>query len=402
MTFERTVPATPKEVYRAFTTPSALGDWLCNAAEVDPRKGGRVYFWWDSGYYTAGVFTSMTKDEGLAFTWRGPDEPEASEVSVTISPQDGRTRVAVTHQGIGSGLEWSGAADKIRRIWQDGLENLESVLEKGIDLRFARRPMFGLSGGDILNEETAARLGVPVKQGMRLDGLVEGMGAANAGLQKDDVVVRLAGHDITTFPSLTAALEEHQAGDKVEVVFYRGPEKHTVTMELSKRPMPEVPDTAEAVAAAARAVYKDLDPELEQIFEGVSEAEADYRPGPGEWNAKEVLAHLIAIERDNQLWMTAIVEDVEVQQAYHTNENTRLKALTDGYPTVRLLLDELKRNEATTLAMIEALPAEAVGRKHLFRQIGQWFADYDFGCGGHTREHIGMIKGLVEAARRAS
>src|SRR5438552_4698343 len=163
ITVERTVPATPKEVYRAFTVPSALGDWLCNAAEVDARKGGRVYFWWDSGYYTAGVFTSVAKDEGLALTWRGPDEPEASEVSVTISQQDGRTRVAVAHQGIGSGPEWAETADKIRHIWQDGLENLESVLETGIDLRLARRPMFGLSGADlIVNEEMAARLGVPV------------------------------------------------------------------------------------------------------------------------------------------------------------------------------------------------------------------------------------------------
>ena len=84
ITVERTVPATPKEVYRAFTTPSALGDWLCNAAEVDARKGGRAYFWWDSGYYTAGVFTSIARDESLGFTWRGPNEPEASEVKVRL------------------------------------------------------------------------------------------------------------------------------------------------------------------------------------------------------------------------------------------------------------------------------------------------------------------------------
>src|SRR5438132_2136274 len=99
ITVERTVPATPKEVYRAFTPPSALGAWLCNAAEVDARKGGRVYFWWDGGYYTAGVFTSIAKDESLAFTWRGPSEPEASEVRVKIEAdgEGGRTKVTVAH-----------------------------------------------------------------------------------------------------------------------------------------------------------------------------------------------------------------------------------------------------------------------------------------------------------------
>ena len=123
-----------------------------------------MYLWWDNGYYTAGVFTSVVKDESLAFTWRGPGEPEASEVSVEISAQGTGAKVTVTHGGLGSGPEANEAANKISGIWESGLENLESVLATGIDLRFLRRPMFGLSGADLLNDELVARLGVPVKR----------------------------------------------------------------------------------------------------------------------------------------------------------------------------------------------------------------------------------------------
>src|SRR6476646_11075864 len=78
LTFERTMGAEPREVYRAFTTAQGLRDWLCDAAEVDPRKGGRFYVWWDDGDYSAGTITDLTKDETLTFTWRGPTDHDPS------------------------------------------------------------------------------------------------------------------------------------------------------------------------------------------------------------------------------------------------------------------------------------------------------------------------------------
>src|SRR5262249_24527549 len=134
-----------------------------------------------------GTISDLTKDEKLTFTWRGPGDHDPSEVHLSLASKDGGTLVEIEHTGISS----EQAAEAMRRAWEAGLENLQSVVETGKDLRFIRRPMFGLSGGDVLNAETAARLGVPVKEGIWLDGLVEGMGAQKAGIQKDDVVVSL-------------------------------------------------------------------------------------------------------------------------------------------------------------------------------------------------------------------
>jgi uncharacterized protein YndB with AHSA1/START domain len=251
--FTRTVQAAPAAVFRAFTTPSALRDWLCDAARVDPRSGGPIYLWWNDGYYTGGVFTAVVRDAELAFTWRGPQDPVTGQVHVALTPAGAGTTVTVTHTAPDAGPESATAAAEIARRWEQSLENLQSLLETGVDLRIARRPIFGLDDAEPLTPELAARLGVPITEGLRLRGLIDGMGAQVAGLQRDDVLVQLGEYAITRYAALARALQHYQVGDRVPVVFYRGPQQQTLTMELSRRPQPDLPATPAALAGVMRA-----------------------------------------------------------------------------------------------------------------------------------------------------
>jgi uncharacterized protein YndB with AHSA1/START domain len=396
LTFERTVNAEPSDAFRTFTSNAALRDWICNNAQVEARKGGPYYLWWNDGYHSSGTITDYSRDESLGFTWRGPNDPASSEVRVTFTPQgEGRALVSITHSGIGTGPEWAGSADRIKQLWPDALENLESVIDTGTDLRISRRPMFGLNGGDVLNPELAARLGVPAKDGIWLGGLVEGYGAHNAGLRKDDVIVNLDGDEIDSFPAFLAVLQRHHAGDRIPVTFYRGGEKQTVTMELSSRPKADIPDSAEELAHKARADYDALNSEIEKALEGVSDAEADFRPGPKEWNAKENLAHLIGLDQDTQTWISSLIDDVDMPNPFHNNELTRLQAITSVYTTLPALVEELKRANAITVNLVAALPPAMLKHKHLYNQLGQWMSSF----ADHTREHISDIQRLVEQAR---
>ncbi len=161
VTVERDVAAAPAEVYRAFTNESALQYWLCDSADVDARMGGRIYLWWDKGYYSSGVYTDLDRNKTVAFTWRGAGDPEATEVRVSLAPHgDNGTRVTLTHSGLGPGEEWAEAVFQDRRGWESAFENLESVLETGVDLRISRRPMVGLNGFGEVNDELIARLGL--------------------------------------------------------------------------------------------------------------------------------------------------------------------------------------------------------------------------------------------------
>ena len=386
LTSRRTVGATPTEVFRAFTNPAALRDWLCNAAQVEPRKGGRIYLWWNDGYHTSGVFTDLTRGESLSFTWQGPGEA-ASEVNVSLATQGEGTEVTVTHDGIRS----DEAAARLSKLWETGLENLQSLVETGNDLRFTRRPMFGLSDAEDMTAEIAAKIGVPVSEGLKLNGLVEGMGAEAAGLQKGDVVVAIGGRPVENFATFVTAIEPHQAGDRVPVTFYRGAEERTVTMELSARPMPELPATVAALAERARQTHAELDKELDALFARVSDEAAERRPTPDDWNAKEMLAHLIAAERDTQLWVAAMTEDADLEQPFHSNGKERVQAIVRVYSPLPELIQELKRSQAVTAAITAAISEETAGHRHQFNQLAQWLITF----GDHHREHFEEIKRLL-------
>jgi uncharacterized protein YndB with AHSA1/START domain len=398
--FKRTVNVPPSEVYRAFIHATALRDWLSDAAQTEARPGGHLYVWMNSGYYAVGEFVKLEPGKKLVFTWYGKDEPAPTRVQVLLEAKDGGTNITLKHEQIGSGAKWAKTIQEIKDGWNGALENLQSVLETGIDLRVARTPRLGILIGDF-NAEIAGQLGVPVTQGIRLEGTAEGTGAQAAGLQKDDVIVKLGGKKAIDFPSLTSVLRGYHAGDKVKVAFYRGGEKKMVTLELGRRPMPEVPETAAELAEIIRKSYAKVNAELAQLFEGVSEAEAEHRPASGAWNVKETIAHLIACERDFQSWMADMLNDNVVNDSleFRPNVNERLRALVERFGTLTALMEELKHSQAETAAWLAALPAMFVARKHMYRRVATWMIDT---VPIHYREeHLGAIRAAIQSAKNA-
>ena len=253
--FKRFINAPASEVYRAFTTGIALRNWLCEDARLDACKGGRIYLWWRSGYYTHGEFVTLSPGKKIGFTWHGRGEPESTLVQVLLSEKNGTTSLRLVHGGIGTGKAWTNVVKEFQTGWELLLENLQSVLETGIDLRFARRPMLGITGAETLTPEMAHKLGVPVTAGLRLDSVIDNMAAANAGLQGNDVVVSIGGIRLTDDAHFLHVLQRHRAGDRVKLVFYRGDKRKTAMVELSPRPLPEIPPTLQELAEVVRYNY---------------------------------------------------------------------------------------------------------------------------------------------------
>lgn len=398
LTFSQMVEAPATEVYRAFTRPTALREWLCDVAVADDHVGGRLYLWWNSGYYAAGEFTAVEPGEGVAFSWQGRGEPDGTQVKVMLEEIEGGTQVTLEHAGLGEGPEWQTMREQTVEGWQSGLKNLASVLETGEDQRIVRRPMLGITVAEF-NADVAGKLGVPVTEGCRLDGTIDGMGAQRAGLQKDDVIVAMGGKDASTWPAMANALHGLKAGDSVAVDFYRGDQRLSVLMELSPRPMPEVPSTPEALAEAMRTIYAEVEREIARCFEGATDAEATRQPVPGEWSALEVVAHLIAEDRENQAWITDLINDDERWSDRYENPTTvasRLKAIVATHPTVGEMLEEMRRSKAETVAMLAALPAELVARKGSYVRLGRGLMQLTL---YHVQEHTEQIREAIRAAR---
>ncbi len=388
------VHAPLKLTYRAFTNSTSLREWLCDVATVDPHPRGRMYLWWRGDFYSSGHYLELDEDKRLKFRWFSSIDPAPTEVTVTVTEMDGGTLIRMDHE-VPDDSAWSKLAEGFRAEWTGSLENLKSVLETGLDLRIANRPMLGIFPGDF-TEEQAGVLGVPVREGMRLDGVVDGMGAQKCGLQANDVIIEMAGHPIRNDAySLPNAIAGKKGGDKIEVVFYRGAERKTVTMELSRRPMPEVPFNAVELAGKARELYKAGLAEVEGCFEGATDAQAIARPAPQEWSALETVAHLIQGERFNQTYLTSLVDGYElVNDGFGSNVHAQVQATVAANPSIELMLSELRRAAEETLAYVSFLPDEFVANKGSFYRFGSVLLQPNFHLTGHTQQ----IKDAISAA----
>ncbi len=395
VTAEIHIEAPVKFAYRAFTNSTSLREWLCDAATVDPHVNGRIYLAWRRDFFSSGHYLELEENRKVGFLWQSNTDPGATQVSVTIKETEGGTLVKLDHI-VPDDPSWLMLASGFLKYWEDSLQNLKSVLETGIDLRIANRPMLGILPGDFTPEQ-ASSLGVPVREGMRLDGTVEGMGAQKAGLQRDDVIVRMAGKDITNdFNSLTNALSGKRGGENVEVVFYRGSEKKTVNMELSKRPMPEVPFEPAKLAGKARATYEPALAELEKCFEGYNDEQAMRRPDPQEWSALEILAHLIQGERFNAMRLTSLIDGYElINDGFGSNVNAAVEATVRANPSIQLMLDALRRVIEEVLVYTELIPEEFAANKGSYYRFGSILLQPNFHLTAHTRQ----IKEALAAAR---
>lgn len=395
VTAEIEVKAPVKYVYRAFTNSTSLREWLCDVATVDPHPNGRMYLWWHGDFYSSGHYLELEENKKIVFQWYSSNDPDSTEVTVTLVETDGTTNLKLDHAVPDDG-SWIMRATEFLEYWEESLQNLKSVLETGIDMRIANRPMIGILPGDF-TEEQAKVLGVPVHDGLRIDGVVEGMGAEAAGLQKDDVIIRMAGKPITReFSSLLNAISGKKGGDTVEVVFHRGHEKKTIAMKLSRRTMPELPFDPAELAKRARDIYEPALAEVEECFKGINDKQATKRPDLAEWSALEIIAHLIHTERFNSTFLASLIAGYELTaDGFGSNVTPQMEATVKANPSVKLMLDLLRRTVEEVLLFTELIPEDFTANKGSYYRYAYNLLQPSL----HITSHIQQIKDVLAAVR---
>jgi hypothetical protein len=159
-----------------------------------------------------------------------------------------------------------------------------------------------------------------------------------------------------------------------------------------------VPGSPHALAEAVQALNAAAWTELAACFEGVSDAAARHRPGPGEWSGLDVLAHFVAAERETQAQVTDLLNDDERwsdRLENTTNVPARIDALVQIYPTAEAMLELLRRSQAETVAMLAGLTPEFMAHKGSYWRLG---VNLLTELTDHTREHSDQIKAAIAAA----
>jgi len=388
------IPAPPGQVYKSFLSSVALESWFSDYAEATASENGRFYAWWDAGHYASGKFIKLEENNHISLTWQGQGESTETKVDIYFEESGDSTQVKIIHSGLGTEGHWVHSVEAIRSGWEYSLTILLSVFETGLDKRIYDRPMLGIYPSQLIDEKIAQKLGLPITTGIEISGVLEGLGAEAAGMQEKDVIYSMNGRELKAFLDFGASIGGKKVGDVVEVIFYRGAEKHTVEMKLSGRPIPEIPESAQAFAKQAKEGYQAVNDELDEILIGLTEEEVSIRPEPEEWSVKETLAHLLYTERWVHLSISCAVSDQ--RSGGFANELSLISAMANSY-TLEGLVTELKNCEKITIASFEVLPEEFTSDKRRFTNLTQSFAG-NF-IADHVRSHFPQIKDAIEAAR---
>lgn len=394
---EKLIKAPPSEVYLYFTNSTALRDWFCDGATADPHVGGRLYCWWNGGYYTSGEYLKLEKDEFISFSWFGRGEPHSTTVDIKLTKRKVGTQLKLTHRNTGRNAKWVSSAKEFEKEWTKALGNLASVLETGEDLRITTRPMLGVFT-DEYNADIAKKLGIPVEQGMRISGVVEGLGAQKAGLMGNDVIVGMNDQEITGGESFRAFITDKKAGDAMNVTYYRGAEKRTLKMTLSGRPIPHIPVSGLELARQVEPTYRRFEGEIEAVLNEASEEECAKKPAPEEWSANEVLAHLIHSERG---WLNFMSEILGGHEGAYDDFGGNILAHVDGtvatYPSKSALLSQLKNQDNETLNFLTLIPSDFLKHKGKFWKLAYQADQNSY----HLQTHLEQMQAAIQSARKS-
>ena len=101
----------------------------------------------------------------------------------------------------------------------------------------------------------------------------------------------------------------------------------------------------------------------------------------------ENLAHLIQGERYTQFEIVDTVSGFERwADDWGGNLNAQVVATVAAYPTLPLLLEELRRAMAETFALVENLPGEFMARKSAYRMLAVRMLEAHVHINGHCEQ----------------
>ena len=110
------------------------------------------------------------------------------------------------------------------------INDARPIIEELITHGYVERPMMGISGSAITQEQ-ASYNNVPL--GLRVLDLSPNGPAAKAGVQAEDIITEIDGAKVTGFTDLRDAIDKHKVGDTVTLKVYRYLEQKEYTFQVT-------------------------------------------------------------------------------------------------------------------------------------------------------------------------
>jgi S1-C subfamily serine protease len=117
------------------------------------------------------------------------------------------------------------------------MEVAAQVSDQLVQLGRVRWAWMGVILADLI-PEVAARVGLPIREGVVIQNTVIDGPADRAGIRPNDIVLSADGQAVATVSDLTRLLKQRfQAGQEIEVELFRAGARETIRMTLGERPL---------------------------------------------------------------------------------------------------------------------------------------------------------------------
>ena len=116
---------------------------------------------------------------------------------------------------------------------EDAMKHIDT-LEKGEKIV---RPLLGINYVNVSDSYTLSRYGIKIDsdltEGIVVTGIVENSGAANAGLQKGDVIIKIDDDKVASVANLKYLLYKHNVGETIKITYIRGKDTKVTEVTLT-------------------------------------------------------------------------------------------------------------------------------------------------------------------------
>jgi S1-C subfamily serine protease len=119
------------------------------------------------------------------------------------------------------------------------IDDAKAVAEQLVSKGYVERGFIGITPFDLtpaVISQTNLGLPIDVVEGIIVIGVGLGFPAYDAGMQAGDVIVEMAGQPIVNTGQLSNFLISHLPGETVQITYYRGKVRKTVTVTLVEQP----------------------------------------------------------------------------------------------------------------------------------------------------------------------
>jgi len=133
---------------------------------------------------------------------------------------------AITSNGMGTFIGYSFAVPSniARKVYED-------IIEHGI----VKKALLGVSGNG-LNDQISKEYNLDTTEGFYIASVEDGMGAKEAGLQDEDIIIGVDDTKVSSFADMTGYLNSKRPGDKVKVTYLRDGKTRTTIVTLKPNP----------------------------------------------------------------------------------------------------------------------------------------------------------------------